>query len=555
MRRPSRPVPGLLVVGLVAGLVALCVAVASCGGSSGGATHDTSDDAPPVLRVGVLDDGGLDPALAVAPDAALIADLVYDTLVDLDPATSEPLPGLAVEWIPNDDLTEYTFTLADDATFHDGAPVTAADVKASLERIADPEVESPLTVNLVAVEGYGAVRAGDTSELSGVTTPNDATVVIALSAPFAELPETLAHPGFGVCRRAVANDGDPMVTPIGSGPFEVAEGDEPDSESAEQDADGDPEVAPLRLVRFGDHVPEPPALDAVEVTRFDDTKATTAAFEAGDIDLASGPIGGDPDSAPVVARGPGTVPYVAETLLALNLRGFSFDDDTFREAIVRAVDRGRVAASAADAGVRALGGLIPAGVPGASDNACTGVCSYDPAAARKLVDEAFPEGDVPELALDYFENPVNNALVLRIAAQLDEVGVPITARPHPRGEYAAFLAGGDADLFLLGWVGDAPTAGSFLAPLFRSTSGENVIGVDEPEVDLLLAKAQGTADPVERAALYRDAERAVLATHAVLPLIQFETRFLVADTVENLAVDALGTVDAVNVDVVPGPST
>ncbi|MCZ7531173.1 MAG: ABC transporter substrate-binding protein [Acidimicrobiia bacterium] len=530
MRRPFRSVLGLPVVGLAA----LCVAVASCGGSSGGASGKPPDETSPVLRVGVLDSGGRDPALAVAPDAALLADLLYDTLVDLDPATSEPLPGLAVEWTPNDDLTEYTFTLADDATFHDGTPVTAADVKASLERVADPGVESPLTVNLVAVEGYGAVRAGDTSELSGVTTPNDATVVIALSAPFAELPETLAHPGFGVLPASVANDGDPTVTPIGSGPFEVADPHETD---------------PLRLVRFDDHVSQPAALDAVEVTRFDDTKATTAAFEAGDIDLASGPIGGDPDSAPVVARGPGTVPYVAETLLALNLRGFSFDDDTFREAIVRAVDRGRVAASAADAGVRALGGLIPAGVPGASDNACTGVCSYDPAAAKKLVDEAFPDGDVPELALDYFENPVNNALVLRIAAQLDEIGVPIAARPHPRGDYAAFLASGDADLFLLGWVGDAPTAGSFLAPLFRSTSGENVIGVDEPEVDLLLAKAQMTADPAERAALYRDAERAVLATHAVLPLIQFETRFLVADTVENLAVDALGTIDAVAVDV------
>lgn len=526
---------------LTAPLVTLGLIAVACSG--GGATNDAqsetiaSDDvSSSVLRIGVLDAGGLDPAQAVAPDAVLVADLVYDTLTELDPATSEPLPELASEWTSNDDATTFTFTLLDGTRFHDGTPVTSADVKATLDRVVNPWTDSPLAIQLLPVAGYNAVRSGDATTLSGVSTPDDATVVVALTLPYAELPAVLAHPAFGVLPAPLVDEADPAASPVGSGPFRVPE------------VVADESSTPLTLERFADHTPGVAAVDSVEITRFDDTEGTTTAFEEGNIDLASGPIGGDPDQAPVVNRGPGTVPYLAETLLALNLRGFSFDDARFREAIVRAVDRGALAAAAADAGVRSLGGLIPAGVPGASDNACSGVCTNDVAVAESLVEKAFPDGDVPELPLDYFENPVNNALVLRIVRQLGDVGVPVVARPHARGDYAAFLAEGDAELFLLGWVGDAPSAGQFLSPLFRSTSPENVIGVDESEVDELLDAAQATVDPEERDSLYRDAERKILGTYAVLPLIQFETRFLVSDAVENLAVDSLGAIDGVGIE-------
>jgi len=542
LRHPSRATTRVVALTLV-----LAVGLVACSG--GGSSTDAAGDgrggdpeaSQSVLRIGVLDEGGLDPAVSVAPDSVLVADLVYDSLVDLDPATSEPRPGVAAEWTANDDATEFTFTLTDGATFHDGTPVTSTDVKATLDRVANPWTDSPLAIQLIPVAGYDAVRSGEATELSGLSAPDPSTLVVTLSSPFAELPVVLAHPAFGILPAAIATDGDPTADPVGSGPFSVTGSPEDD-------------VGPLVLERFADHMPGAALVDSVEVTHFEDTGATTAAFEEGEIDLATGPIGGEPDEAPLVERGPGSVPYLAETLLALNLRGFSFDDPAFREAIVRAVDRGALAAAAADAGVRSLGGLIPAGVPGASDNACSGVCTRDVSAARDLLEEAFPDGDVPELPLDYFENPVNNALVLRIAQQLGEVGIPVKARPHARGDYATFLAEGDAELFLLGWVGDAPTAGQFLSPLFRSTSPENVIGVDEPEVDELLDAAQASTDPLERESLYRDAERAVLGTFSVLPLIQFETRFLVADGVENLAVDALGALDGVAVDVAPDAS-
>lgn len=54
-----------------------------------------------------------------------------------------PQPDLAVSWIANDDATEWTFKLREGVTFHDGSSFDAADVVYSLQRVLDPEMDSP----------------------------------------------------------------------------------------------------------------------------------------------------------------------------------------------------------------------------------------------------------------------------------------------------------------------------------------------------------------------------------------------------------------------------
>ena len=61
--------------------------------------------------------------------------MVYDTLFALD-ADLKPQPQMVDTWEVSDDNLTYTFTLRDGLTFHDGSPVTTADVIASLERWA-----------------------------------------------------------------------------------------------------------------------------------------------------------------------------------------------------------------------------------------------------------------------------------------------------------------------------------------------------------------------------------------------------------------------------------
>jgi peptide/nickel transport system substrate-binding protein len=76
-----------------------------------------------------------DPAFISSDSEVLVANHVYDYLVDVDPQ-SNVVPRLATEWLASDDGLTYTFTLAEGATWHDGDPFTAEDVVWTFNRCA-----------------------------------------------------------------------------------------------------------------------------------------------------------------------------------------------------------------------------------------------------------------------------------------------------------------------------------------------------------------------------------------------------------------------------------
>ncbi|TKX82937.1 ABC transporter substrate-binding protein, partial [Halorubrum sp. SS5] len=83
---------------------------------------------------------------------------VHETLVGLTSdleISSDPditRPGLASDWSINDDRTEYTFTLRDGVTFHDGSELTSSDVQYTIERITDPDVGARYSGVFTSVE-------------------------------------------------------------------------------------------------------------------------------------------------------------------------------------------------------------------------------------------------------------------------------------------------------------------------------------------------------------------------------------------------------------------
>ena len=79
----------------------------------------------------------LDPGATTFSGVEIIDGHVFDTLVKQQPL-GEFHPGLATEWSVNEDATEYTFTLRDDVTFHDGTPFNAEAVKFTFDRICGP---------------------------------------------------------------------------------------------------------------------------------------------------------------------------------------------------------------------------------------------------------------------------------------------------------------------------------------------------------------------------------------------------------------------------------
>ena len=74
--------------------------------------------------------------------SAMVMDLLSGKLLGMDPATSELVPSLARKWSVSDDGREFTFVLDERATWSDGAPVTAADVKWTFDAVMDPKSDT-----------------------------------------------------------------------------------------------------------------------------------------------------------------------------------------------------------------------------------------------------------------------------------------------------------------------------------------------------------------------------------------------------------------------------
>ncbi|MDE2857838.1 MAG: ABC transporter substrate-binding protein, partial [Chloroflexota bacterium] len=94
-------------------------------------------------------------------------EFLFPSLYNIDPETRAPMRagrndqdnGLALDWAISDDGLVYTFTLRDDVTWNDGAPVTAFDYKFTFDALASGETSSPRTDVLQSVESVEAVDA------------------------------------------------------------------------------------------------------------------------------------------------------------------------------------------------------------------------------------------------------------------------------------------------------------------------------------------------------------------------------------------------------------
>ena len=109
---------------------------------------------------------------------------------------SEPQLDLAEYVDISADGLTYTFTLRDGILFHNGRPAVTEDFRWTIERAVSPAQASWVQGFMSGVEGHAAFVAGTADTLSGVTAPDDRTLVIRLATPDARLLSILAIPPF-----------------------------------------------------------------------------------------------------------------------------------------------------------------------------------------------------------------------------------------------------------------------------------------------------------------------------------------------------------------------
>jgi len=155
--------------------------------------------------------GVIDPVVTNAYMTRNHGYMVYDTLFAMD-AEMRPQPQMVADWTVSDDGLTYAFRLRPGMTFHDGAPVTAADCVASLTRWA--------RLDLMGGRMLAAASAFEASA------PD--TIRLVLKQPYGLVLQTLAKPGgpvpFVMPARIAATPISQRITEVvGSGPFRFAQ--------------------------------------------------------------------------------------------------------------------------------------------------------------------------------------------------------------------------------------------------------------------------------------------------------------------------------------------
>src|SRR5438067_2047371 len=200
-----------------AAILILATILAACApsGSTGGPSATTSGQ-PKRGGTLILARSGevtnLDPHKVPAFTSARVFELVYSYLMRLDENLGVQ-PDLAAS-MPrtSPDGKRVTVELRTGVKFHNGDPLTSADVKYTFERILDPK--------------NAAVARSFFTDVDTITAPDDATVVFNLKNPNAALLAYMAHPNTGIVSKKIGEanaDLSKKETAIGSGPFKLAE--------------------------------------------------------------------------------------------------------------------------------------------------------------------------------------------------------------------------------------------------------------------------------------------------------------------------------------------
>ncbi len=529
----------LLGVGGVAAVLILVLAgvllMVASGGDDGGSgdkpaatkTEDSGDDggdtspASGELRLRGDDPLFLDPAVAQDAGSALYIVEIFSGLVRLDRDLAIQ-PDLAESWDISPDGKVYTFTLNKSATFQDGRPVTAEDVKFSFERALSPGTASVVAENFMRdIVGARDVSRGRATELAGLKVVNDSTVQITLDAAKTSFLYKMTYPATFVVdsRQITANPKRWSLKPNGTGPYKLKEW-----KLGER----------IVLEAYAKHHLGAPTLQTV---RYELSGGSAlVAYEDGDIDITG--VGLD-DLARVQEPGSDlNDEYVQTSRQSIDYIGFNvnvppFDDVNVRQAFALSVDRAKIAEVILENAVPIASGVIPSGVPGYTTTDKT--YPYDPARAKALLAQSKYANNMPEITLaesgaGATVGPTTEAIV---QFWKDNLGVDVKIEQAESGTFFSDIDEGRYQMFHLGWIMDYPDPDNVLDQLFHSTSRQNSTRYSNPDMDAKIEAARIEPDTEKRLALFAEIEKIIIDDAVWVPLFFDTTHGLVKPYVKN----------------------
>ncbi len=477
----------------------LIILLAGCNGDAQGNKSDVTeksareDKSVLTMALGV-DPDGLDPHRTSAAATFQITNNIYDTLIKVTPE-GELEPRLAESWNVSEDGMTITFKLREGVKFHNGRPVTAADVKFSFERLKDDE--SP--------------RAGVYENIVEINVIDEQTIEFVTGTLDVALETLFVYPWTAIIpEEEIDNLRD---KPVGTGPYRLEE------------------WIPQQhiILKRNDDYFDPAHIETIEFLMMPDPTSQISALQSGQIDMIvitgdqAGPIENSTEFNIIETE------YNAIQLMAMNTEHEALSDVRVRQAINYAVDKDAVIDTVWFGYGNKIGSHYPPILKGYVDT--TDVISYDPDKAKELLKEA---GYGDGLTLDMYlpsAYPMYVSAGQVIADQLREVG--ITANIHTV-EWGVWLSdiytNRQYDLTVVGHTGRLdPFA---LLARYQSDSGENYMNYSNERVDEILASVQQERDEEKRLALYGELQH-ILAEE--VPAVYLQSPIAIAVTAKDVA--------------------
>ena len=425
----------------------------------------------------------LDPHKVPAFTSARVFELIYSYVMRLDenlavqPDLAESMPTVS------SDGKQVTLKIRSGVKFHNGDPLTSADVKYTFDRIINP--------------ANAAVARSFFGDVSTITAPDATTVVFDLKTPNAALVAYMAHPNTGIVSKKIGEanaDLSKKETAIGSGAFKLAE------------------WVPDNYMRFEAnkdyYVTGQPYLDGIRINVVPDETGITAALRTKAADMA---IVFDAKVARTLRAETGVVlsakPSLSYNLLFVNTKRKPFDNLKVRQAIAYAIDRKAIIDAVAFGEGEVTGPVAPALANYALPTSQYPLYTRDVAKAKQLLTEA-NVGPVSFTMLTQTTEPVYAKDIAQLVqAQLAEIGVTMKIETLEFTQWVDRWLKADFDM-APGLNGGGPDPDFYVFRYFTDDGNLNfVTSYKNPISSDAIKTARATTDVAKRKELYTTAQK------------------------------------------------
>ncbi|MCX4611550.1 MULTISPECIES: peptide ABC transporter substrate-binding protein [Streptomyces] len=503
------------------GAAAVALVATACGGGGGGGGGGSGGGASGVLSSSWGDpQNPLEPSNTNEVQGGKVLDMIFRGLKRYDARTGAAKNMLAQK-IDTSDSQNFTITVKDGWTFSNGEPVTAQSFVDAWNYGASLKNNQKNAYFFGYIEGYDKVhpetgtQSADT--LSGLKVTGAHSFTVKLNQKFSTFPDTLGYVAFAPLPKAFFSDHAAWLKkPIGNGPYTV------DSYTK----------GSMMSLRKWDAYPgtDKAQNGGVDLKVYTDNNTAYTDLMAGNLDLVD-----DVPAAQLknVKKDLGGR-YINTPAGIIQTVAFPFYDQAWdksgmenvRKGLSMAINRDQITSTifqktrtpASDWTSPVLGAA-----GGFQDGLCGASCRYDPAQAKKLIQDGggLPGGQIKisynadsgshKEWIDAVCNSINNALGNDKAC----VGNPIGTFADFRNQIGQHKMPGP---FRAGWQMDYPLIQNFLQPLYYTNASSNDGKWSNKEFDKLVDQANAETDKAKAIQLFQQAEGVVRDNMAAIPL-------------------------------------